>query len=885
MDRGSWSGGAGLGLVGPCSRLARELMATVADKGAQASELAAAACAHHAEVPQPPWATDGSRKGRAGNSRLAAQLRSPRLRPLSPAQSRAVGAVASQMQQLTLVQGPPGTGKTEVAVEVARAWLRARRGPILAAAAPHSGVGVLVDSLQALGASVLRLGAVDPEVPCSLDAHLRSAGPEPEGGASRGERLMRGVHVVCATCVGAGTTVPGSPSFPFVVVDGAAQATEPATLVALARGAVQAVLVGDPGQLRPTLASEEARAGGLGVSLFERLVDLGVRPHALSVQFRMHPAIMAFPSRAFYGGVLRASLLLAEGPPPIATPDDLGHLAFVHVGSAQEEGEDRGEAGDEEAKCIRHVMEGLQCMPGDAGIIAASGGQVAAVHLALRGLSGASEVLVGTVSAFQGVEKEAIILSASVGPSGEPWPEASCRHLPVALTRARRLLVVVGDLQRLCSSGAWSFLVAAGSCARALEWQGGALGPLSPGVAAVVAAARERSAASEGVGEGAAGATAAAGAEAAETRAAGAQEHAGYLFHCRGEALSECEAAGVLAAPEGSLGSMRQAIRAKTKLFLLDCDRGTVIGPFAPTSRPGLDLARGAFGGQLRAQVRVRAPAELLIARPAVRPAPGPQAAAEVRALLRELSSGEFVDARAFEAWQASSQHAPRPLAPAPAREAPAAGPAGQAEDGARAEAPACGQHAEPPSAPPRDAPERTPEGPRGEVVCVDRPEGEVASAAGVTGTPAPPPVAQGRPAAHCEAPCADLAGDWGACLLAVSLVRCRKRKAAEEEDYAVAHAAKGAEAEAVATLSSRRRRALNAGRREEEWRDVQRRKQAAVAQEDFRLAGQLRKRQLELEEEGDPDEELREVAQRKKEAAAAEDFDRAAELRKHEDR
>jgi hypothetical protein len=65
------------------------------------------------------------------------------------------------------------------------------------------------------------------------------------------------------------------------------------------------VLVGDHCQLGPVVLSKAAARAGLGQSLFERLVLLGVRPSRLAVQYRMHPALSEFPSNAFYEGALQ----------------------------------------------------------------------------------------------------------------------------------------------------------------------------------------------------------------------------------------------------------------------------------------------------------------------------------------------------------------------------------------------------------------------------------------------------------------------------------------------------------------------------------------------------------------------------------------------------
>lgn len=51
---------------------------------------------------------------------------------------------------------------------------------------------------------------------------------------------------------------------------------------------------------------------GLAQSLFERLVLLGIKPHRLAVQYRMHPCLSEFPSNSFYEGALQNGVTQAE---------------------------------------------------------------------------------------------------------------------------------------------------------------------------------------------------------------------------------------------------------------------------------------------------------------------------------------------------------------------------------------------------------------------------------------------------------------------------------------------------------------------------------------------------------------------------------------------
>jgi superfamily I DNA and/or RNA helicase len=87
-----------------------------------------------------------------------------------------------------------------------------------------------------------------------------------------------------------------------LVVDEAAQAPEAHTLMCLQPFVEHAVFVGDPKQLGGVVLSKLCAAHHFGRSLFERLQSIGHTACLLSEQYRMHPAISAWPSATFYGG-------------------------------------------------------------------------------------------------------------------------------------------------------------------------------------------------------------------------------------------------------------------------------------------------------------------------------------------------------------------------------------------------------------------------------------------------------------------------------------------------------------------------------------------------------------------------------------------------------
>lgn len=81
-----------------------------------------------------------------------------------------------------------------------------------------------------------------------------------------------------------------------LIVDEAAQSTEPNLLIALQTGVRKVMLVGDPCQLPSTTISQDSGVTLLNRSLFERFLDCGIKPYFLNIQYRMAPRIREFSS-------------------------------------------------------------------------------------------------------------------------------------------------------------------------------------------------------------------------------------------------------------------------------------------------------------------------------------------------------------------------------------------------------------------------------------------------------------------------------------------------------------------------------------------------------------------------------------------------------------
>ena len=399
--------------------------------------------------------------------------------------------------RFAVVHGPPGTGKTTVLAEVVRQEA-ARGRRVLATAPSNVAVDNMLEKLLDSGLRVVRLGHpartleglrhatlsaqvadhVEQEEIQGLRARretlVRQAErrrlPYEEEAARQSEirrlwkqarelekdlerRILAGAQVVLATHAGLPKSLRGR--FDVALLDEASQATEPLSWVPLAV-ADKAVFAGDPMQLPPTLYSPEAAAQGLSTTLFEELQkslpDSG--QVLLRVQYRMHETLMGFSSERFYEGRLiahesvRAHLAcglpgvekteLTEGP---LTFVDTAGTGFDEAWNELLESRENSQEAELAFKLARALLAaGLA--PRQLALITPYVAQARRLKALMRSV-GAE---IGSVDGFQGREKEAVIVSlVRSNEKGEIGFLADTRRMNVALTRARRLLIVVGD--------------------------------------------------------------------------------------------------------------------------------------------------------------------------------------------------------------------------------------------------------------------------------------------------------------------------------------------------------------------------------------------------------------------------------------------------------
>uniref|UniRef100_A0A0E0QVR9 Cytochrome b561 domain-containing protein n=1 Tax=Oryza rufipogon TaxID=4529 RepID=A0A0E0QVR9_ORYRU len=264
-----------------------------------------------------------------------------------------------------------------------------------------------------------------------------------------------------------------SHGFDMVVIDEAAQASEVAVLPPLSLGAARCVLVGDPQQLPATVISKAAGTLMYSRSLFERFQLSGCPTILLSVQYRMHPQIREFPSRHFYQGRLTDSESVVKLPDEAYYRDALmAPYIFYDISHGREShrGGSSSYQNVHEAQFVLRLYENLQKFLRANGGKKASVGIITPYKLQLKCLQrefeevmsteDGKDIYINTVDAFQGQERDVIIMSCVRASNHGVGFVADIRRMNVALTRARRALWVVGNAGALMQSEDWALLIA-----------------------------------------------------------------------------------------------------------------------------------------------------------------------------------------------------------------------------------------------------------------------------------------------------------------------------------------------------------------------------------------------------------------------------------------
>ena len=425
---------------------------------------------------------------------------------LNSSQAAAINNILAA-DDLAIVHGPPGTGKTTTLVQAIKALLEKDSRQILVVAPSNTAVDLLSEKLNDEGLNVLRVGnparVSAKQMALTLDSKMAAHPSMKEvrklkkqaseyknlahkykrnfGKAEREQRralfeeahrimkdvgnaeqyviddLIAKAQVITATLVGSNHYSVKNLRYHTVVIDEAGQALEPASWIPILK-AKKLVLAGDHFQLSPTVKSKEAAKKGLGITLLEKAVAL--HPEAvvlLEEQYRMNEAIMAYPSRAFYMDKLKANHsvahhLIKEGDSPLLFIDTAG-CGF------EEKSENTSTSNPEEAAFVISHLQNLLCETQEhdsapsslsVAIIAPYKEQIYILGEQVEHATGLqpyrSQISINTVDSFQGQERDVVYISMTRSNSeGAIGFLSDIRRMNVAMTRAKKKLVVVGD--------------------------------------------------------------------------------------------------------------------------------------------------------------------------------------------------------------------------------------------------------------------------------------------------------------------------------------------------------------------------------------------------------------------------------------------------------
>lgn len=431
---------------------------------------------------------------------------------LNASQMEAVHKILSA-EDLAIVHGPPGTGKTTTLVQAIKALVHKDAKQILVVAPSNAAVDLLSEKLADEGLDVIRAGnpARISEKLMSLtldhktanDARIKEVKKMKKqaqafkdmahkykrsfGKAERDQRkalfdeahkvmkeadrteqyIMEGLldkaQVITATLVGANHFSIRNRSYNTVVIDEAGQALEPASWIPVLKGK-KLVMAGDHHQLPPTIKSKTAGKDGLNDTLMSKCVALF--PEAvvlLREQYRMHKNIMGYSSFVFYENSLEAHHSVAEH---LLYADDrpLNFIDTAGCGYEEKIEGTRISNEDEALFLFRHVTQlvadverhyGKKDFPTIA-IISPYREQVLLMQDMILNnstlMAHKDKISVNTIDSFQGQERDIVYISMTrSNANGVVGFLSDTRRMNVAMTRARKKLIVIGDSATLSS--------------------------------------------------------------------------------------------------------------------------------------------------------------------------------------------------------------------------------------------------------------------------------------------------------------------------------------------------------------------------------------------------------------------------------------------------
>lgn len=422
---------------------------------------------------------------------------------LNESQNAAVNQIAAA-RDVAVIHGPPGTGKTTTLVQAIKILVQ-EESTVLVTAPSNTAVDVLTERIADAGMNVVRIGNIsrvdesilshtlDWQISNHPDSkHIKKVKIEAaelrrqakrfkrnfgaEERRNRGEmfreagqlnawarqledrlldHILSSAQVITCTLVGAANEVLQKRHFRTVLIDEAAQALEPACWIPITK-ASRVVLAGDPFQLPPTVKSRAAEKAGLNITLIEKCLQRLEHTSLLKVQYRMNAIIMGFSNQHFYDNALQAAESVKDHR--LAIPDN-HPLVFIDTAGC---GFDEklqlaylSRYNPEEFLILREHLYALikefremEMEIPEIAVISPYREQVKYMDTAISEDPELAELplTINTIDGFQGQESDVVYISlVRSNAKGEIGFLKDYRRMNVAMTRARRQLIVIGD--------------------------------------------------------------------------------------------------------------------------------------------------------------------------------------------------------------------------------------------------------------------------------------------------------------------------------------------------------------------------------------------------------------------------------------------------------
>ncbi|XP_055536659.1 putative helicase mov-10-B.1 isoform X2 [Wyeomyia smithii] len=398
-----------------------------------------------------------------------------------------------------ILLGPPGTGKTSTLVEaIAQIYKLCPHKNILATATSNFAANELTDRLlsfvpatkifrffsktafrqiDSIKPNVLRVSNFSGntyEMPCYEDIYDN--------------------RVVVCTLTTAGRLVQANIStehFSYIFIDECGSAKEISALIPIINiGTVQStikasvILSGDPRQLGPVIQYDSLNNTTHSMSMLERMAELDCyKPDPTTGQYnnllitqlrnnyRSHQSLLQFANEAFYAGQLRAKAL------PKLTNWAIGWHFLPNRNFPMLFHPIRGETKTSEGsfslynpteidQVVFYVRELLNnginnkaVQQQQIGVISPYARQVYEFKEVFAQLKW-NDIEVGSTEQYQGREKDIIIISTVRSNCSHVGFLANTKRLNVTVTRARALMIIVGDMVTLERNKPWKQLIA-----------------------------------------------------------------------------------------------------------------------------------------------------------------------------------------------------------------------------------------------------------------------------------------------------------------------------------------------------------------------------------------------------------------------------------------